>query len=778
MSSYRIPFVSLTGNHYEIRIYPAADGYDDTGAVTLKGASEPLVTEEESSTDVLLPVRSSTGYVNIETNDPELQEKLMPLSADEMRVSLMCTDIEYGETESQWEGYLRPETFSQDWSPGPWEIQLPVVSRLGMIMDSYLSSGNSGLLTVGQWLARICGDVYSVVAIPENEIMKEGTMSWGADTLNTPTALQLAFDENIFKSAVDLQDREDPTDTTSGMWEPGTNMDIATSICTAMRWVLCEHGDMLVIVDPSCDYSRYLLYYSNSIGSPGAQPFGWRDKESNDIYMFGLSGDDGRTEVLLPFGSISVNGATGKYDSRLIAPSNEDWMKVGGIPYVNGAPSSFNRPDTVPFTLYGDSSATIKSQKAYDNAELETFLYFSATTTVKRDTSSQTISAGDRLQALQGANEMSSMLYCNCFPYVVFGQSAASSSALMHGDYIGGGEVSAVHYFYERSGGSYVHYRMNSIVLGKIGTSDNLLRPAVRLKCSLAKMLPYSSRKRGYISLCLSGTVHRGRYYNSIDMPDNCDGDGFYGIQVSIRIGGYYLYKDTWGSHRCALSQNEVPFDVLWTKHDNNQFCEYIRLGMTEYFPMTLDAPVEITIYTPSNAYRTTGQALVNNCKYLRIDNFQVRLMEQEDDDDYDFSETLVAEQNSGISISERLGSNRLEEYSISTSFGAPDNPGALININEVVIAGARMSCMQARQIGKLSGGEGARTLCRRTYEWLRKQGLKNRHCLTVPLRRKTSFWPYWPGNFMYGGGLYFSAARSSHWRDDQHVITLIEIIQ
>lgn len=788
MSSYKIPFVSLSGNRYDIRIYPTAEGYTEDAAVILHGGAEPIVTEEDKTTEIPIPARSSSGHINIVTSDITFQEHLMPTTADGMRVTLVRypRSDEYEQVVTvAWEGYICPESFTQDWSAGPWEIQIPIVSRLGMVLDDYLSDSNTGILTIGAWLARICGDVYKYVLIPDDELASSGTMQWGPDTLPTPTVLQLAFSEEIFKAPISLQERDNPSDTTRGLWDPGTNNDIATSLSAMLRWELHEYGDTLVCFDPGSSTSSYLRYSADSLLSADPVADGSVSIDYLDISELGerwsdtrLGAADGTVDVLMPFGKVSLDGATGKFDSTAIDPNKEDWQKVGGIPYVNGAPEGFGRPDTLPFELYDDDSATIKSQKVIDNPELETYIYFAKSTSVISNGAPYVRLSGDRLSSVPIANERASMTYCNAFPSVIFGQQP-SDPPLSHGDYFGGGEVSAIHYFYARGGEppTYVHYRLNSIILGKIYTTSTKLYPAVRLRSTAAQLLPHSSRKKSYVSLCISGTVTRGRYYNNIDIGDNCDGDGFYGIQVSVKIGDYYLDKATWGGHQCSLSTNEVPIDILWTKHEENQFCEYIRLGITDQISMTLDAPLEITIYTPTDAPRPEGRTLANNCKYLRINNFSVKVCEQEDDDDYDFSETLVEEPDSSISFSQRIGSNKLEEKTISTSFGGPDNPGALYSDIPVTISGARTSMMPTRKVGTYDGAnDGARYLCRRTFDWLVTQGSSTRHAIQVPLLTERP-WSVPAVSFIsYDGISYYPAARSCHWRDDITNLTLIEI--
>lgn len=782
LKRWKVPFVSLGGVKYDVRIYSNAGEWNEQDAVVLTGAAEPFVTEEDDGDDVLQAVRSSSGYINIVTDDYTLMEQMVPSTADGMRVTLVRHAME-DETDQadrvMWEGYVQPTAFSQEWAAGPWEIQVPVVSRLGMVMDDYLSSGNTGLLTVREWLGRVCGNVYKSVLIPHDELSEAGTMEAGGETVPTPTVLQLAFSEERFKTPIALADRENKENVISGMWDPSTNADIAMSLCTALRWVLRADGDTLICEDPGYMGDTYLRYPRVELMKESPQ---WSEAvsvEDMDTDELGtrweaqIGGDDGSKDIIRPYGRVTVEGAGDKYSSTLVAMT-PDWEKAGGVPPVNGAPASMNRPDTLPFDLYGDDSVTILSQKVRDNVELESYRYMNKTVEVAGSSQTVVYPEGLRMDgttAEAGFRRLgdTSMLYGCAFPYVIFGKNADD---MPHGDYLGGGEVAAVHYHYER-GGVYTHYRFNSIVLGRLDTTSPEPKPALKIRSSLAQLLPCSERKKKYPCLKISGVARRGVGHEDVDIASDCGGEGMYGMQVSVKVGDTYIVKDTWGSHRCTLTKTEAPFDILWSKHQQNGFSEFIRLGQTEGFPLALDAPVEVTIYTPTYAERGSGRDLANGCKWLRIDNFTVEVTEQEDVDMYDFNPTLVEEPDSGIGMSEMLGSNKLEEYTLSTQLGSVDNPGALL----AWIPDAKNRLMQARKVGSLEGAmDGARYLCQRTWEWMKVQGMGTREVLTIPLRGMR-IWSFpQPMRVGHDSRGFYVLSMKREWRDDKVMLKMVEV--
>ena len=127
---WKIPFKSITGTAYTLNVYDAT--YSGS-AVTLTAAAAPFVTSEDNSTDILEPVRISTGYINV-INRGDLAG-LLPATPKARPVTLTSGNTVL------WQGYIKQQQMTQPWAQTPYELQLPVVSALG-ILDNKIEKGD------------------------------------------------------------------------------------------------------------------------------------------------------------------------------------------------------------------------------------------------------------------------------------------------------------------------------------------------------------------------------------------------------------------------------------------------------------------------------------------------------------------------------------------------------------------------------------------------------------------------------------------------------------
>lgn len=128
---WKIPFRSLGGTSYEIRIYD--DSYTSSTAVTLVGGATPLVTQEDDDDDVFTPVRTQTGYIRIFDDGKDANgnsfnwRDLIPVGALDRQVDVMS-----GST-LIWRGYIQPQSFSGDIYNGGQEREFPICDRLTIL---------------------------------------------------------------------------------------------------------------------------------------------------------------------------------------------------------------------------------------------------------------------------------------------------------------------------------------------------------------------------------------------------------------------------------------------------------------------------------------------------------------------------------------------------------------------------------------------------------------------------------------------------------------------
>lgn len=126
---YVIPFDDVDGNQWKVSIQEP----NFVGSETiLTGGEFPVIWEGEGDESQEKVVLGSTGRLSIVCLAG--QESLfsvgniMPAEINDRRVQV----LRYMNSEwvIYWQGFIKPETFSQDWNSAPYEIELPIVSAV------------------------------------------------------------------------------------------------------------------------------------------------------------------------------------------------------------------------------------------------------------------------------------------------------------------------------------------------------------------------------------------------------------------------------------------------------------------------------------------------------------------------------------------------------------------------------------------------------------------------------------------------------------------------
>ena len=314
---WKIPFKSITGTAYTLNVYDAT--YSGS-AVTLTAAATPFVTNEDNSTDILEPVRISTGTINI-INRGDLAG-LLPSTPKARRVTLTSgNDI-------LWQGYIKQQQMTQPWAQTPYELQLPVVSALG-ILDNKIEKGDV------PYRARIA------------EYLRLAIAATGATYTNIvyPADLKLDADgtwDVFFR--LGLQDRnwfsyknENVLDPDESRYDGMTWIDILTELMRAFGYTLYEYGTTLYIIG-----RRGMLHNSITIA---------------DLEELAENGETTPTTITsqaVAISSLQIGGTDGTIDvmeakRRAIVESQINPFNDDSLPVMN--------------TLYLDYVATIDVQK-------------------------------------------------------------------------------------------------------------------------------------------------------------------------------------------------------------------------------------------------------------------------------------------------------------------------------------------------------------------------------------------------------------------------------
>ena len=139
-------FISLDGEQYTLII----EGVNPVPTLPL--SDDPISTDEDSDSDMFMPVRTQSGYIRLLSTDKTTWRQLIPASATAMPVKLMR-----GSTIA-WQGYVQTGTYGTTWPAIYEDFELPIVCGLSVLESFDVDvQGPGDMVTVGQLLAYLFG---------------------------------------------------------------------------------------------------------------------------------------------------------------------------------------------------------------------------------------------------------------------------------------------------------------------------------------------------------------------------------------------------------------------------------------------------------------------------------------------------------------------------------------------------------------------------------------------------------------------------------------------
>ena len=144
--AYQQSFISLDGETFTLRI----DGV--TPSVALPLSDNPISTDEDSDSDMFMPVRTQSGYIRLLSTDKTTWRQFIPSSATAMPVTLKKG------TAIVWQGYVQTGTYGTTWPAIYEDFELPIVCGLSVLESFDVDvQGPGDVVTVGQLLAYLFG---------------------------------------------------------------------------------------------------------------------------------------------------------------------------------------------------------------------------------------------------------------------------------------------------------------------------------------------------------------------------------------------------------------------------------------------------------------------------------------------------------------------------------------------------------------------------------------------------------------------------------------------
>lgn len=220
---WSVSFKSLNGTDCRVDIYKR--GYTGDTVTTLTGAAKPFEYEEGNDEDLLNNViRYRTGYLRvIENNYGDLADLYPELNTDRYIEFYYNNVLDFN-------GFIQAQEFETPWEPGPREVELPVISPLGLASDTTI---DYTLYNPPRWMS-VETLINEMLAALEGSY--EGYYFPKLVDIVYPLTLPLYVNSLTFCPFGDKYDKK--TDSLEGMYDPKTVEDALINVCTWMGLIL------------------------------------------------------------------------------------------------------------------------------------------------------------------------------------------------------------------------------------------------------------------------------------------------------------------------------------------------------------------------------------------------------------------------------------------------------------------------------------------------------------------------------------------------------------
>lgn len=284
---YRIPFKDYKDNSYVVEIHRE----DYTGEVTeLTGATSCFVVSGTDDDFMYIPVRTSSATINV--LDSELLIDLYSINNQFAPVKLYKNGL------LEWTGYIKPEQFTQPYTPNPQNIGVECISALATL-ENVEYKALSDTITIWRligYLVSCAKGGYRGVYIPH------------------VYADSSAMSGNVL---------EDITLIESNFTEEGMNcIEVLEAVCKFLNWTVHDIGGYLYFVD--ADWKGEYRMYDETLSE-------YTSISGNEVSVqdIGYNGSDGNTMDVVPgYNKASVKAINNVFDSVV---KDEDYDRLKPI---------------------------------------------------------------------------------------------------------------------------------------------------------------------------------------------------------------------------------------------------------------------------------------------------------------------------------------------------------------------------------------------------------------------------------------------------------------
>ncbi|MBO5777197.1 MAG: hypothetical protein J6R34_01970 [Clostridia bacterium] len=228
---WRVNFVARNGDSYRIDILQ--NGYTGNDITLLRGAENPIETEEDNTDDLFCPIRKQTGTLRIADNGFDLDgnpfdyTELLPTDALDIQVQL------YQSNTLRWIGYIRADELTSPIFEAVSIREYHLMCPLGMLYDAPFTFSNDDSQQ---------SSVPTIGAILHNALSSVG-IDWEtvAKTNNLPNRQDLTSRVSL-TNFCDVKKATYNSSNTKATWNEGTWGNVLEEICKFWGWTLYSRG--------------------------------------------------------------------------------------------------------------------------------------------------------------------------------------------------------------------------------------------------------------------------------------------------------------------------------------------------------------------------------------------------------------------------------------------------------------------------------------------------------------------------------------------------------
>lgn len=276
-------------------------------------ATNPFYFEEDDDEDLLVPIRTKTGYINLIESSAGSLDDLLPQTNTDHFVMF------YYDNTLTFTGYIKAQMFENDFGAFRREISLPVTSPLGLADGLFFDAeDNPSFKTLGYYMqtamaglsptmsANVAGSVIDEVVIPDNSPDRQKTLfsMYISSLVMNPRDIETVYQDTPITHAADMFGRN-------------SYYYFLEGLCNAFGLRLYDEPGRLVFVSND----RYNHYAKMTAANVAAGETRTAVDPVNNSYMgdMTLAGNDNTESMIMPKAKIDVS-CDGQYFSEVGLP--------------------------------------------------------------------------------------------------------------------------------------------------------------------------------------------------------------------------------------------------------------------------------------------------------------------------------------------------------------------------------------------------------------------------------------------------------------------------